>query len=150
MVRSFKVPAKANHTNRLVEAYSHALCTWVGRKAGEWNGWGWYTENKCEMAIRKPGQKSQRSDANAWNRLRRKWLVEQMSFKLTLMMMVGKLCYLFFFENFLLCSGHWSWYLGQWIFIKRAQALSKSWTRLLTYLTFYLFVNLLELFPWCI
>ena len=63
-VRRFKMPAKANHTSRLVGAYSQTLCTWVGRTAGGWNGCGWYSGNKCKMEVRKPGQKSQRSDEN--------------------------------------------------------------------------------------
>jgi len=65
-VRRFKVPAKANCTSILVEAnYSQTLCTWVGHIAGEWNGWGWYNENECEMEVRNPGQESQRIDVNA-------------------------------------------------------------------------------------
>ena len=53
----------------LMEAYSQTLWTWVGRNAGEWNGRGCYNENECEMEIQKPGQKSQRRDVKAWNRL---------------------------------------------------------------------------------
>ena len=37
-----------------MEAYSQTLCTWVGRKAGEWNGCGRYYENEDEMRVRKP------------------------------------------------------------------------------------------------
>ena len=74
-VRRFKVPAKANQST-MMEAYSQTLWTWVGRNTGEWKGREWYNENECEMEVRKPGQKSQRWDVKAWNRLSRKWFVE--------------------------------------------------------------------------
>jgi len=35
MIVRFKVPAEANLTSRLVEAYSHKMCTRLRRKAGE-------------------------------------------------------------------------------------------------------------------
>jgi len=47
-----------------VETYSQTLCTWVGRKTDEWNGWGWCKENKYEIDVWKPGHKSQKSDVN--------------------------------------------------------------------------------------
>jgi len=43
------------------------------------------------MEFRKPNQKSQRSDINAWNRLMRKWLVEEISFKLEVKLRCGKI-----------------------------------------------------------
>ena len=58
-VRRFKVPAKANHT---MEAYSQTMCTWVGHKAGEWNGCGWYDKNESDIEVWKLGRNSQRSD----------------------------------------------------------------------------------------
>jgi len=81
IVKKFKVPAKA-----IIEVYWWRLilrhCTWVGRKAGEWNDWGWYTyENECAMEVRNPSQKCQKRDVSAWNRLRRKRLVEEISIK---------------------------------------------------------------------
>ena len=47
-----------------MEAYSQTLSTWVGRNAGKWNDREWYNENEYEMEVRKPDQKSQRSDVN--------------------------------------------------------------------------------------
>jgi len=73
IVRRFKVPAKANHTSSMLEAYSQILYTWVGLKAGEWIGWRCYNVNECEMELRKPGQKNQRSDVSACNRIWKKW-----------------------------------------------------------------------------
>jgi len=38
LVMRFKVPVKASHTSRLMEAYSQTLCTEVGRKVDDLNG----------------------------------------------------------------------------------------------------------------
>jgi len=58
-VRRFKVPGKANHTSKLGEAYSQILCTWVGRKAGEWNDWNdainkWMWDGSLEARSKEP------------------------------------------------------------------------------------------------
>ena len=85
-VRRFKVPAKTNLTNEIWRRLTPRHCiTIFGRKAMEWDGCEWYSENDCEM---KSTELSQIEPENCpsrceWNRLWRKWLAEkEVSFEL--------------------------------------------------------------------
>jgi len=88
-VRRFKVPAKVNQPNgnwwRLIPR--HCVKTYAIRQM-KLDDSGWYKWNESEMKyisqVKEPAE-----DIGEWNRLRGKWLLEEMSFELRVNLRCG-------------------------------------------------------------